>query len=176
MRRTPPALVAFLYLVISTSLVNWLAPVPRGLDPYLFGTILSALVYSWKTALPFFLTTVPIQLWLYSGHYTSHIETARNLLYCATSLAIIVGVHVLRKTQLRLQSEINRLTGLLPICAGCKKIRNQDGEWEQMEVYIRRHSGADFSHGLCGGCIPIYWPDADPLAPSDMRDASSRRQ
>lgn len=49
-------------------------------------------------------------------------------------------------------AEGNKLRGLLPICSCCKKIRNGDGEWEQMEVFIREHSEADFSHGLCPEC------------------------
>lgn len=53
-------------------------------------------------------------------------------------------------------AEIKVLKGLLPICAACKKIRTQEGEWMQMEVYIEKHSHASFSHGLCPQCVPIY--------------------
>jgi PAS domain S-box-containing protein len=49
-------------------------------------------------------------------------------------------------------SDIKQLSGLLPICASCKKIRNDKGYWEQIEVYIRDHSAAEFSHGLCPEC------------------------
>ena len=44
------------------------------------------------------------------------------------------------------------LQGLLPICAGCKKIRSEDGAWSSLETYIREHSEAEFSHGLCPDC------------------------
>lgn len=44
------------------------------------------------------------------------------------------------------------LSGLLPICASCKKIRDDTGYWHQVEVYIRDHAEVDFSHGLCPGC------------------------
>ena len=44
------------------------------------------------------------------------------------------------------------LHGLLPICSRCKKIRDDEGEWQQMELYFREHSGADFTHGLCPEC------------------------
>jgi len=44
------------------------------------------------------------------------------------------------------------LSGLLPICASCKKIRDDAGYWHQVEVYIRDHSEVDFSHGLCPDC------------------------
>jgi PAS domain S-box-containing protein len=56
-------------------------------------------------------------------------------------------------------SQVKALSGLLPICASCKKIKNDKGCWEQMEVYIRDHSEADFSHGICPDCIAKYYPD-----------------
>jgi hypothetical protein len=49
-------------------------------------------------------------------------------------------------------SEVKTLTGLLPICSSCKKIRNDQGYWQQMEEYISKHSDAKFSHGLCQEC------------------------
>lgn len=48
--------------------------------------------------------------------------------------------------------EIKILKGLLPICAYCKKIRDDQGFWQQMELYIHTHSGAEFSHGICPAC------------------------
>ncbi len=51
------------------------------------------------------------------------------------------------------------LKGLIPICSHCKKVRNDDGFWEQVEVYISEHSEADFSHSLCPNCIHTLYPD-----------------
>ena len=48
--------------------------------------------------------------------------------------------------------EIKTLRGFLPICAGCKKIRDDKGYWTQIETYISMHSDAEFSHGLCPEC------------------------
>lgn len=48
--------------------------------------------------------------------------------------------------------EVKRLSGLLPICSSCKKIRNDEGYWEQLEVYIRDRTEAEFSHGICPAC------------------------
>lgn len=48
--------------------------------------------------------------------------------------------------------EINTLSGLLPICANCKKIRDDKGYWNHLESYIEKHSGATFTHGLCSDC------------------------
>ena len=54
------------------------------------------------------------------------------------------------------------LRGLLPICASCKKIRSDDGSWQQLETYISRHSEADFTHGLCPACLAQIDPTIDP--------------
>ena len=56
-------------------------------------------------------------------------------------------------------SKVKQLSGLLPICASCKKIRDDQGYWNQIEEYIRHHSEADFSHGLCPPCIEKLYPD-----------------
>lgn len=53
------------------------------------------------------------------------------------------------------------LGGLLPICASCKKIRDEDGTWQQLESYIHAHSQAQFSHGLCPTCLDRLYP-AEP--------------
>jgi len=49
-------------------------------------------------------------------------------------------------------ARVKSLSGLLPICASCKKIRDDQGYWTQLEVYIRDHSEAEFSHGVCPDC------------------------
>jgi PAS domain S-box-containing protein len=55
-------------------------------------------------------------------------------------------------------STIRTLRGMLPICSSCKKIRNDDGYWEQIDVYIRDHSEAEFSHGICPECAKKLYP------------------
>jgi len=56
--------------------------------------------------------------------------------------------------------QVRTLSGLLPICAHCKKIRDDDGYWTQIESYIRDHSQADFTHGICPDCTQTYFRDA----------------
>ena len=56
-------------------------------------------------------------------------------------------------------SEVKALSGLLPICASCKKIRDDTGYWNQIETYIRDHSEADFSHGICPDCAKKLYPE-----------------
>jgi len=56
-------------------------------------------------------------------------------------------------------SKVNMLSGLLPICAGCKKIRDEKGYWNQIEAYVRAHSQADFTHALCPICLKSFYPE-----------------
>jgi PAS domain S-box-containing protein len=56
-------------------------------------------------------------------------------------------------------SEVKKLSGLLPICSSCKKIRDDKGYWNQIESYIRDHSEAEFSHGICPECVEKLYPD-----------------
>lgn len=56
-------------------------------------------------------------------------------------------------------SHIKELSGLLPICSYCKKIRNDKGYWQVLEGYIIEHSDATFTHGICDDCAKVYFPD-----------------
>lgn len=67
----------------------------------------------------------------------------------------------LRRSNEELQQalrEVKVLRGLIPICASCKKIRNDGGFWQQIEEYIGEHSEAEFSHGLCQPCLKKLYP------------------
>jgi len=54
---------------------------------------------------------------------------------------------------------VNLLSGMLPICSSCKKIRDDKGYWNQIETYIRDHSEAEFSHGICPDCAKKLYPE-----------------
>jgi PAS domain S-box-containing protein len=58
--------------------------------------------------------------------------------------------------------EVRRLSGLLPICASCKKIRDGDGRWWAVEEYVSDHSEAQFSHGLCPECVGRFYRETSP--------------
>ena len=60
---------------------------------------------------------------------------------------------------------IKKLSGLLPICASCKKIRDDKGYWNQIEQYIAEHSEAEFSHGICPDCVRKLYPQYKHLIP-----------
>ena len=59
----------------------------------------------------------------------------------------------------KLYKRIRILEGFLPICANCKKIRNAEDQWEEMEKYITKHSLAQFSHSICPSCARQLYPD-----------------
>jgi len=56
-------------------------------------------------------------------------------------------------------SDIKQLSGIVPICASCKKIRNDSGYWQKIEVYIKEHTQAKLSHGICPGCEKKLYPE-----------------
>lgn len=65
-------------------------------------------------------------------------------------------IAALRRTEAQLRdalAQVRTLRGLLPLCAHCHKIRNDEGRWERLETYVARHSEADFSHGICKDCL-----------------------
>jgi uncharacterized PurR-regulated membrane protein YhhQ (DUF165 family) len=59
-------------------------------------------------------------------------------------------------------SEVKTLQGLIPVCAGCKKIRDDEGYWQQMETYLSHQTDVRFSHGVCPDCMEKYYPDVSP--------------
>lgn len=75
-------------------------------------------------------------------------------------LAFAIGLFTVHFTK-KLLNEIKYLEGFLPICASCKKIRDDAGNWVQIEGYIGARSAAKFSHGICPDCAKKLYPDFD---------------
>ena len=75
---------------------------------------------------------------------------------------ILILIHSLISKQLELKEaleEVKVLSGLIPICMECKKIRDDKGYWNQLESFISKHSEAKFSHGICPECIKSKYPE-----------------
>ncbi len=75
---------------------------------------------------------------------------------------VAVRTNELERANRELQTaldEVKALSGLLPICTSCKKIRDDQGYWRGVEDYIRRHSQADFTHGICPDCMARIYPE-----------------
>lgn len=100
----------------------------------------------------------------------------RGMAVGATSARVIVVEDVTERQRwqdeqadliARLQTalaDVKTLSGLLPICAGCKKIRDDEGAWQPLEGYIKDRTGAEFTHGMCPSCVARWFPDYDSEA------------
>ena len=91
-------------------------------------------------------------------------EITASLLLRAASYAIERNALIQERIRLITEltdsmSKIKILSGLLPICAGCKKIRNDKGYWEQVENYLKAHAGIEFTHGFCPDCLVRLYPE-----------------
>jgi sigma-B regulation protein RsbU (phosphoserine phosphatase) len=88
-----------------------------------------------------------------AGELHARIEVGRRMVEMQDSLAARIG-------ELRQALEqIKTLRGILPICMHCKKIRDDRGYWNQVETYIRDHTDAEFSHGICPECKVRLYPE-----------------
>src|SRR6266852_2013498 len=101
-------------------------------------------------------------------YITKPLNTVELLARVSSALAMKREIDI-RKTREREFLEKNRqlaqalkevkvLRGFFPICVHCKKIRDDQGYWHTIEAYITTHSEADFSHGLCPGCLDKHFP------------------
>ena len=63
------------------------------------------------------------------------------------------------KARVRTHLQLRQLRSLLPICMHCHSIREDNGQWERIDLYINQHTGVDFSHGICPKCLKQYYPD-----------------
>ena len=169
----------FLYLVTvgagDGTVVYWLFPFPvfflfylgrmRGLlASCLFFSILAVLLlnplslniypYKFETSSRFFISLLFIGIISY-GLEASR-EKYQNLLIDKNH-DLIQEKSALEKAL----SEIKTLSGLIPICSSCKRIRDDQGYWKQVEIYVRDHSHAEFTHGICPDCVKKLYPSLD---------------
>lgn len=108
-----------------------------------------------RCLMAFFFCGYLVVLASFALHYHIASETFVSVIFLSGAVYVFIGISV----QSRLLAEVqNTLTGILPICSRCKKIRAADGgpddkqAWKQIEEYISQQSDVNFSHGLCPGC------------------------
>lgn len=89
------------------------------------------------------------------GELLARVEVGRRMVEMQETLA-----EKIRELQQAL-AEIKTLRGIVPICAGCKNIRDDKGYWNQVEVYVHNHTEAEFSHSLCPECVKKLYPELD---------------
>jgi PAS domain S-box-containing protein len=113
------------------------------------------------------------------GRLRASREKACHVLWSCTSICsdagsvdfvIVTGIDVTALKQAERENEnlilelqaalakVKTLKGLLPMCANCQKIRDDHGQWHHVEEYIRDHSEADFTHGICPECAKVLYP------------------
>src|SRR6185503_18650567 len=63
--------------------------------------------------------------------------------------------------------KVKALTGLLPMCSSCRRIKDDDGAWDPLERYLTKHSGTQVSHGICPDCADKLYPDYSRRKPRD---------
>ena len=91
-----------------------------------------------------------------SGYITGVLSSGQDI--TAKRLAVVERERLIAELQEAL-SNVKTLSGLIPICASCKKIRDDRGYWNQVEAYIGKHSDAKFSHGICPDCAKKLYPE-----------------
>lgn len=121
--------------------------------------ILSALTYLVASALDLFERLLPLMEEYEAYNLDEFFFVAIVAFLCLVILAFKLQKEI---AVLRMEAELNRLKKLLPICAHCKKIRNDKGYWQQVEEYIGTHTDTRFSHGLCEGCAERHYAEFQP--------------
>ena len=99
------------------------------------------------------------------GELCARVEVGQRMLTLQAALNVkIAELH-------QALAHIKTLRGIVPICASCKNIRDDQGYWKQVEVYVHDHSEAEFSHGICPACMKKLYPEytedlgAEPAKP-----------
>lgn len=92
-----------------------------------------------------------------------------------TSMVLACCLVVVACTNL-LVRRVKHLEGLLPVCSHCHRVRDDQGQWRQIEAYVRDNSDADFSHGICPECLRRHYPqycEVEPADPAKEKSAAS---
>jgi len=150
--------------------------VPLAIFPFVF--IFPVMLAAWNRGLWFALscavllslTRVARDYFLVLQPLTVDEKTAALVRFFVLTLLAVLTTLLARQSRL-LRQRVVLLEGILPICAGCKSIRDEQGNWLPLEGYITTHSTAQFSHGLCPGCFKHYYGDQIAGVPGDRTPA-----
>lgn len=159
----PPAFVGYLMFTgLMVILTYCVVPLPliQQIPPAMVFTMGTA-VLLWRTKqvddISPMLTNAVAQSFLMShalGIATSYFQQRRR----RQLFAAVMQQAELRENLEQAITEIRTLRGILPICSNCKRVRNDAGAWEQVEVYVRKHTHAEFSHDICPECEKKLYP------------------
>ena len=149
--------------------VDW-EMMPLKVFPFIF--VFPLMLAAWNRSLPFALVcaaglsvTRLSHQFVFGEKPDSFDELAAAVIRFFVLLLLAALTHQLGRQTRRLRQRIQMLEGILPICAWCKSIRDEQNNWVQLEGYISKHSAAQFSHGFCPKCYQKhYGPAAAPGA------------
>ena len=95
--------------------------------------------------------------YLFNDAPTSYSQRIGEIIIELSIFVVVMTIQI--RLFRKLYKRIRVLEGFIPICACCKKIRNDRDQWEEMEKYITKHSLAQFSHSICPSCARQLYPD-----------------
>ena len=148
-------------LCLALAAVDW-ELIPLKVFPFVF--IFPLMLAAWNRSLPFALicavglslTRLAHQFVFDELPYTAD-EVAAALVRFFVLLLLAALTSQLGKQARQLRQRVRMLEGILPICAQCKSIRDENNDWVQLEGYITAHSSAQFSHSLCPQCFKDFY-------------------
>ena len=139
---TPPQILLGIFFVLPVLIAGW------------YNGLRWALVLSFTLPfVRFFIATFIEPLWDVSYNIINAIDR-----FVVLSIVSLITAKLSISTK-RLHQEVKVLEGLIPICANCKKIRDQNQEWQPLEKYITERSDVQFTHGLCPDCMKLLYGD-----------------
>jgi hypothetical protein len=158
MRRIAPTLLA------ATALFAFDVLTPVGLAVWMFQVVLVCLSMFRADRRQIFTISAVCSVYVVAGFLLSPRERPVIWIDWANVVLCILAIAGLTAACLRMRAaedSLRVLRGLLPICAWCRKIRNEQGGWEKLEVYIRDRSEAEFTHSICESCATTVAADPD---------------
>lgn len=156
-------------LCLAFAAIDW-ELVPLAIFPFVF--IFPVMLAAWNRGILFALScTVVLSLTRVAHDYFLDLKplaidekTAALVRFFVLTLLAVLTTLLARQSRL-LRQRVVLLEGILPICAGCKSIRDEQGNWLSLEGYITAHSNAQFSHGFCPSCFKDYYGEHAPKPP-----------
>jgi hypothetical protein len=158
LRKLLPTYAATIGAIVAIAAVDWVTGHEMSVFVFYFFPI--ALV-SWQigSKSSYAVSLLCALAWLIAEHHSGYVYSKSWIEYWNVGVRLIafisIGYMVARIHALLLiaHKKVKTLHGLLPICAKCKKIRDDEGYWHKLEEYISENSEADFTHGLCESCF-----------------------
>jgi hypothetical protein len=173
--RLSPTVIATLFLaVVYLGLVNVAVHLGDARSPMVFWGIsvgiAAVFLFGVRGQLAWFvlvLAFLPLVQALKAGPLAGRVipldATQVSILTLATYLGLLTFLTycfiLFRRRLDQAIASVKTLSGLLPICASCKRIRDDQGYWSQIESYLKRHTEAEFSHGICPECVVRLYPE-----------------